>query len=232
MGSRVGDYFNNIASKMNKKWYSSCGHIPFLPVDTSEGNAYLAWQEFCLQFAYLNRRVMLEEVKDALWQEFPTIKWTTKELFEDSKNDILNKHHNYCILESHLGKNGYIHRKGSTAAFEGDTCIIPGSMDTASYIAVGKGHKLSLQSCSHGSGRAMSRTAFNVKMKHSYAQIEKRLEGITHSEFKEVDRGKAKGFLDVSETGGAYKDISWVMSQQIDLVKPLVKLKPLICLKG
>ena len=232
MGKKVGDYFNKVAEKLNSMWHSRDCHIPFLPTDSPEGKAYLSWVDFCLEFAYLNRRVMLEEVKNIFRHEFPNIGWTTKEIFDDTKNDILNKHHNFVALETHLGKTGYVHRKGATAAFEGSTCIIPGSMSTASYIAVGNGNKVSLSSCSHGGGRRMGRMAFNRKMKNSYAQIEESLNGIVHSEFKKVDRGKDKGLLDVSECGFAYKDIEDVMSNQEDLVTPIVKLKPLLCLKG
>jgi len=232
MGSKVADYFDALALDLNKKWYSDNSGIGFLPADSEEGIAYLGWMNFCLEFAYLNRKVMLGEVQKTFAYEFPNIEWTTKELFKDVVDDILNVHHNFAVLETCMGKTGYVHRKGSTRAFKGMTGIIPGSMNTATHIVAGKGHPLSLQSCSHGSGRAMSRTAFNRKMKHSYSQIEKSLEGIVHSEFKKVGRGKDKDLLDVSEAGGAYKNIEDVMANQADLVESIVCLKPMLCLKG
>ena len=87
-------------------------------------------------------------------------------------------------------------------------------------------------SCSHGAGRKMGRMAFSRKMEHSYDQIEESLKGVVHSGFSEFDRGKMKGKKDVSEAPAAYKDIDDVMANQDDLVKSLVKLKPLVCLKG
>lgn len=41
---------------------------------------------------------------------------------------------------------------------EGEIGIIPGSQGTASYIVKGKGNPDSFMSCSHGAGRAMSRS--------------------------------------------------------------------------
>ena len=89
-----------------------------------------------------------------------------------------------------------------------------------------------MMSCSHGAGRKMGRMAFCRKMKHSLDQIEKSLEGVVHSEFGVLGRGKDKGMIDVSESPAAYKDIDSVMANQADLVDIVVKLKPLICLKG
>ena len=43
-------------------------------------------------------------------------------------------------------------------AREGDMGIIAGSMGARSYIVRGKGNSESFHSCSHGAGRAMSRT--------------------------------------------------------------------------
>ena len=49
-------------------------------------------------------------------------------------------------------------RKGAVRARRGDLGIIPGSMGARSFIVRGKGNPESFESCSHGAGRAMSRT--------------------------------------------------------------------------
>lgn len=232
IGKRVGDYFNDMAKSLNEKWHSNNSGIPFLPANTDEGQAYLAWMDYALRFAYLNRKVMLDSVKETFEHEFPNIKFVTKQDFEDTNDNIINIHHNFAALENHMGKNYWVHRKGATMARGGMTGIIPGSMGTGSYIVKGLGNFKSLMSCSHGAGRKMGRMEFSRKMKHSYAQIEKSLEGVVHSDFGEFDRGKMKGLKDVSEAPGAYKDIENVMENQVDLVDAVVKLKPLICLKG
>jgi tRNA-splicing ligase RtcB len=48
--------------------------------------------------------------------------------------------------------------QGRVRAGEGELGIIPGSMGAKSFIVRGKGNPDSFCSCSHGAGRAMSRT--------------------------------------------------------------------------
>jgi len=233
IGKKVADHFNAIATNLAKQWYSKCNEIPFLPADSVEGKAYLAWMDLALRFAYLNRKVMLEEVKKTFEYTFPGVKFVTEEALDVTLPDgLINIHHNFASLENQFGHNYIVHRKGSTQARNGQIGIIPGSMGTSSYIVKGLGNKRSMMSCSHGAGRKMGRRAFCRKMKYSHDQIEKSLEGVVHSDFGKFDRGKDKGLLDCSEAPAAYKDINWVMEQQVDLVEPIVKLKPLICMKG
>lgn len=224
IGKKVGDYFNRLAQEQNEIWYSvDTKGIPFLPVNTSEGKAYLKWMDFALRFAYLNRAVMMNEVKGCLQHEFPmSIDWEPE----------INIHHNYAAIENHFGKNVWVHRKGATSAKLDETGIIPGSMGTATYITKGLGNEQSLMSCSHGAGRRMGRKAFNIEANtpEMMAEIQKSMEGITHTKFgKETNRkGKETGMLDVSEAPQAYKNIEDVMANQADLVKPIHKLLPLI----
>src|SRR5207244_5231060 len=72
--------------------------------------------------------------------------------------EALNCHHNYVAREHHYGKDVLLTRKGAVRARAGDLGIIPGSMGARSYIVRGKGNPESFHSCSHGAGRAMSRT--------------------------------------------------------------------------
>jgi tRNA-splicing ligase RtcB len=72
--------------------------------------------------------------------------------------EVVSCHHNYVTWEHHYGENVLITRKGAVRAREGDMGIIPGSMGARSYIVRGKGNPESFMSCSHGAGRAMSRT--------------------------------------------------------------------------
>jgi tRNA-splicing ligase RtcB (3'-phosphate/5'-hydroxy nucleic acid ligase) len=71
---------------------------------------------------------------------------------------VVSCHHNYVTWEHHYGENALVTRKGAVRAREGDMGIIPGSMGARSYIVRGKGNPESFMSCSHGAGRAMSRT--------------------------------------------------------------------------
>ena len=131
-----------------------------------------------------------------------------------------------------MGHNYWIHRKGATKATDGLYGIIPGDMGSASYIVRGLGNVRSMMSCSHGAGRVMGRMAFNRSMDGKMDEIEESLGDVVHSDFGEVSHGKNKGMKDVSEAPGAYKDIDCVMENQADLVEIVVKLRPMVCLKG
>ena len=233
IGLKIGDYFSKVALEMNQKWHSEGREleIPFLPVETEEGQSYLAWLSFALDFALLNRQLMLQEAMKCISNEFPEVKITTWEIVTKTVDGILNINHNYTSLEQVYNQNLWVHRKGAVLC-RNNYGIVPGSMQTKSFITKSLNNPKSIYSCSHGSGRKMSRTAFNIKMKNSHAQIEKSLEGIVHSKFQKNTRGKAKGLLDVSEIGEAYKDVESVMENQKDLVEKVVELKPMISLKG
>src|SRR3954463_14111948 len=77
----------------------------------------------------------------------------------DAEVKAINCHHNYVARESHYGENVMVTRKGAVRAREGDLGIIPGSMGARSFIVRGKGNPESFNSCSHGAGRKMSRSA-------------------------------------------------------------------------
>jgi len=223
IGAKLCDRFNDLAAKMNALWFSvNTNDIPFLPTNSQEGQDYLAWMEFALRFAYLNRFGMLDEIKKDLEHIFPTISFEKE----------INIHHNYAAQENHFGDNVWVHRKGATEAREKTIGIIPGSMGTASYITKGLGNEKSLSSCSHGSGRKMSRTAFNNQFNNeeSITEIKESMKGITHTKFgKNTSRkGKDTGMMDFSEAPQAYKDIEDVMRNQSDLVTPIVRLVPRI----
>jgi len=244
IGKKICDHFNDIALNLNKKWHSNC-NIPFLPVDTLEGQLYLQWMNIALRFALLNRRVMLESIKNYLPSLFPNVKFletnnidpTNPNFFQANQennkdnNYILNIHHNYASLEHHYNQNLWIHRKGATLA-SNNIGIIPGSMGSNSYITKGLNNKESLYSSSHGAGRLMGRMDFN-RLSNNPAkleEIENSLKNITHTPFGPVNNRKknAPPLLDVSEAPNAYKNIDQVMQNQSDLVSTLFKLQPII----
>lgn len=146
----------------------------------------------------------------------------------------VNIHHNYAALEHHGSQDLYIHRKGATSARKGEVGIIPGSMGTASYIVEGLGNEDSYTSCSHGAGRAMSRTAASETL--TAEQCDAAMQGIVYERWKKFKcfGGKRlqKDILDLSEAPQAYKPIDEVIAAEDDLVKPIVRLTPLAVLKG
>ena len=111
-------------------------------------------------------------------------------------------------------------RKGAVRAREGDLGIIPGSMGAQSFIVRGKGNPESFSSCSHGSGRAMSRG--EAKRRFSVDDHIAATAGVECRKDADV----------TDETPTAYKPISAVMDAQKDLVDIVHTLRQVVCVKG
>ena len=145
-------------------------------------------------------------------------------------NAPINIHHNYAALEKHFGENVWVHRKGATSARVNETGIIPGSMGSFSYIVEGLGNPESFMSCSHGAGRVMGRNQATQNL--TTEECDRAMDGIVYDRWKKVKRGKTKGLYDLGETPQVYKNIDAVIESEQDLIKPLVKLRPLGVVKG
>jgi len=217
LGKQVADYYNKKARQLNERWHSSVPReydLAFLPVETEEAHAYIKEMNYCVDFAFANRKQMMHKVQNALMEVFKG-----KVEFDE----LINIAHNYAAWENHFNENVLVHRKGATRARLGETGIIPGSQGTKSYIVEGLGNPQSFESCSHGAGRVMGR---------KQAQRELNLE----VEIKKLnDKGIIHGIRhqkDLDEAAGAYKNIDVVMANQADLVKIKVELEPLAVVKG
>jgi tRNA-splicing ligase RtcB (3'-phosphate/5'-hydroxy nucleic acid ligase) len=114
----------------------------------------------------------------------------------------------------------WLSRKGAIDASEGTPGLIPGSMGTRSYVVVGKGNRLALNSSPHGAGRAYSRSA--ARRTFSREQLDAAMQGI---EWRGTD-----AFLD--EIPGAYKPIEQVMADAADLVDVRHELRQIVNVKG
>ena len=215
LGKTVADHYNKLAIELNKKWWSLIPEeweLAFLPVDSQEGKDYIKDMNYCIDFAFKNRRLMLDNIQKAFTDNL-----------EVSFEKEINIAHNYARIEHHMGKDVWVHRKGATSARLDEIGIIPGSQGTKSYIVKGKGNIMSFQSCSHGSGRRMGRKQAEREL--NLEEEVKRLNdlGVIHS---------IRGLKELDEAPGAYKDIQVVMSEQTDLVDIVVELSPLAVIKG
>lgn len=216
LGYKVAKYYNEKAVEMCRLWKQDDivrNELAILPKGTAEFAAYLREMNLCLKFAYENRQMMADVIKQEFRRVIPDVDFI----------DMINIHHNYASLEHHYGRDVWVHRKGATLARENTIGIIPGSQGTASYIVKGKGNEASLCSCSHGAGRKMSRKKAQENLDLVEEQRKLDEKGILHA-----IRGKS----DLDEAAGAYKDIDTVMEEQKDLVDILVKLDPLAVVKG
>ena len=216
LGKLVGDHYNKIAAMLNERWHSVVSpdiQLPFLPLRSPEFTAYWKEMQYCIDFAFCNRRLMMQRIEEVLTDALPGI------VFEP----MINIAHNYAAWENHFGKNVIVHRKGATLARKGTIGIIPGSQGTASYIVEGLGNPDSFCSCSHGAGRVLSRSAAikTLDMKEEVKRLDAR--GIIHA---------IRCQNDMQEASGAYKDIEKVIANEHDLVSEKTRLLPVAVIKG
>lgn len=180
---------------------------------TPEFAAYWHDLDWAQQYALKNREAMMNALLGVIYRMF-----NDGEPFDPEIQ--VNCHHNYVSLEEHYGDEVFVTRKGAIRADEGRLGIIPGSMGAKSFIVRGLGKAESFNSCSHGAGRKMSRTA--ARKKFSARDLAEQTQG--------VECRKDGGVVD--EIPGAYKDIEEVMRNQADLVEVVAELKQVVCVKG
>ncbi len=217
LGLQVANHYNKIAMQLNERWHTAVPkkwELAFLPIEHDEGKNYLREMSYCVEYAYANRKLMMDRIKEVFIEKLDgSIEF----------DEIINIAHNYAAFEKHYDKHVIVHRKGATKAIEGLIGIIPGSQGTKSYLVEGKGCAESFQSCSHGAGRVMGR-----KQAQRDLDIEKEKsildsQGIIHS---------IRHQKDLDEAPSAYKNIDIVMANQQDLVDIKVELTPLAVIKG
>lgn len=215
VGKKICDYHHHIALEFAARWYLPLVNkeLAWLPWDTDEARDYWEDMSAALLWAEENRRRMSSAVISAFGKVFGASAWWS-----------LDIHHNYAAHETHFGQKGIIHRKGAVRAKRMEIVLIPGSMSTGSYVALGRGNPTSFESCQHGAGRARSRGATRKLV--TLDQMEKQLLLanvilVTPSRDKVIDESQA-----------AYKDIEDVMNTSTDLVTGARLHRPVGVVKG
>ena len=213
IGNRIGQYFIELAREDMRRHFINLPDrdLAYLVEGTNHFRDYVEAMEWAQDYAAENRRAMMDAVLRVLREEVKRFK-----LGEVA----VNCHHNYTTRERHFGDDVLVTRKGAVRAGRGELGIIPGSMGARSYIVRGLGNAESFESCSHGAGRTMSRTA--ARQRFTLADHRAATEGVECRKDKEV----------IDETPAAYKDIDAVMAAQRDLVEIVHTLKQVVCVKG
>jgi tRNA-splicing ligase RtcB len=213
IGNLIGQTFIELARKDMQRHFINLPDrdLAYLVEGTQHFGDYVEAMEWAQDYAAENRRAMMDSVLRALREEVKA--------FALGKV-VVNCHHNYTAKESHFGEEVLVTRKGAVRAGRGELGIIPGSMGARSYIVRGLGNPQSFESCSHGAGRVMSRTA--ARKRFSVAEHEAATAGVECRKDVEV----------IDETPAAYKDIDAVMQAQRDLVEIAHTLKQVVCVKG
>lgn len=215
IGNRIGSYFIELAKEDLR---GTLGNLPdvdlaYLEEGSTHFADYIEAVEWAQRFAMTNRALMMRAVVEAVASS-PGVPPFQSHLM------AVNCHHNYVARERHYGADVLVTRKGAVRAGRGELGIIPGSMGAASYIVRGKGNPESFESCSHGAGRAMSRT----KARQVFT-VEDHRAATAHVECRKDEK-----VLD--ETPGAYKSIDKVMLAQASLVEIVHTLRQVVCVKG
>ncbi|MBU1197666.1 RtcB family protein [Candidatus Micrarchaeota archaeon] len=208
------------------------------PVSSPEAQNYLKQMRAAINYAFCNRHYMAHWARETFASVF---KQSWESLGMELVYDVC---HNIAKFEEHE-VNGKmqevcIHRKGATRAFwkgrkeiptayrnVGQPVIIPGSMNTASYVLVGlPGAKESFGSSCHGAGRVMSRKQALRSFRGE--QLQKEME-----EKGQAVRATSWRSL-AEEAGGAYKDVDEVVKavHMAGISKPVARLVPLGVVKG
>lgn len=190
LGGNIAQYYTDLAMKQTSL-PKEARHLAWLDLNTQEGQEYWLAMNLAGDYASACHHDIHKRIAKAIG---------TRPIA------MVENHHNFAWKEIINGEEFIVHRKGATPAQENVLGIIPGSMTAPGYIVKGKGNPLSLHSASHGAGRQMSRT----QAKRS----------ITGSELKKVlkDHGVTLLGAGTDEAPMAYKDITKVMAQQIELV--------------
>jgi len=209
------------------------------PVNSPEGQAYLAAMRCAANYAWANRqcimhlcRLSFEKVFNKSWQKMGM------SLIYDVAHNIA-KIENYTIDGEE--KKLCVHRKGATRAFGpghpalppvykkmGQPVIIPGDMGRNSYLLVGtqKAMDETFGSTCHGAGRLKSRTQA-VKT----IDVNKLLKELEAKGIVVVASGRA---TIAEEAPQAYKDVNDVVDvvHNAGISKRVCRMRPLGVIKG
>jgi tRNA-splicing ligase RtcB (3'-phosphate/5'-hydroxy nucleic acid ligase) len=204
------------------------------PASSDEGRSYLAAMAAAANFAWANRQLIAERVREA-------VAATMGQDAAAGTRQVYDVAHNVAKLERHGDRELCVHRKGATRAFPpgsseipdryrdaGQPVFIPGSMGTASYVLVGRRGAMeqSFGTVCHGAGRRLSRTAARKQVKGG--DLRRRLEedGIT------VRSASSRGLAE--EAPFAYKDVDKVVKivERAGLAGRVARLRPIGVIKG
>jgi tRNA-splicing ligase RtcB len=210
-----------------------------VPVNSPEGQSYLAAMQAASNFAWANRQCLAHWTRLVFEQVFGR-SWT-----ELGMHQVYDVSHNMAKLEEHV-VNGQpmtlcVHRKGATRAFPagrpevpaqyrhiGQPVLIPGDMGRYSFLAVAgpKALERSFGSTCHGAGRAKSRAGAKRLLRGRDLKKELEEQGII---------AMAHGWASLAEEAPlAYKDVADVMrvADEAGLSRPVARLRPLGVIKG
>ncbi|MBL8178262.1 MAG: RtcB family protein [Bryobacterales bacterium] len=207
-----------------------------VPVQSPEGQSYLAAMRAAANFAWANRQCILHLLRGSL-----------RKLYGAGTHVrvLYDVCHNIAKREKHVvdgvKRDVLVHRKGATRAFPpnhheipqdykhiGQPVFVPGSMGTASWILTGADGAMreTFGSVCHGAGRLLSRTAARKGRNAREVQDALAARGI-------IVRSETRDGI-LEEIPEAYKDVDEVIAvvTGAGLAKPVARLRPMGVIKG
>ena len=206
-GAAVCDHYSKLAfGRCRGSLPDELLRLAWLALDSQEGQEYWNAMELMGKYAAANHSCIHKRIAENLGVP------------QSGMLLDLENHHNFAWKEKHIiggvEREVVVHRKGATPAGQGVLGIIPGSMASPGFLVSGKGNPESLDSASHGAGRAMSRKAANEKFNWKDVNRFLKQQGVTL-----ISAG-------LDEVPMAYKNIRDVMKAQSDLVTVLGEFMP------
>jgi len=204
------------------------------PIGSEEADDYFKAMNSAVNYAFCNRQIITSWVRGVFYKMFP----------QADLKVVYDVAHNIAKFEEHEvngeKKNICVHRKGATRAFWkgrkeipleyrsiGQPVLIPGSMNTSSYLLLGlEGARQTFGSSCHGAGRVMSR--HEALRTFEGGALKKSME-----EKGQIVRAPSlKGLAE--EAGGAYKNVDEVVKSVEDagISRIIAKMSPIGVIKG
>jgi tRNA-splicing ligase RtcB len=209
------------------------------PIDSPEGQDYLASMAAAANYAWVNRQVIMSQAEKAFMKALDA---SAKELGFSLVYDVC---HNIAKFEEHViggeKRRLCVHRKGATRAFApghaqipaayrhiGQPVIIPGDMGRYSYLLVGTETAMekTFGSTCHGAGRVMSRSQSKKHSQNINIDQEMSRRGV-------VARYQGRGTM-AEEMPHAYKDVADVVEtmDSAGVSKRVARFRPVGVIKG
>jgi tRNA-splicing ligase RtcB len=209
------------------------------PVQSPEGEDYLAAMACAANYAWVNRQCITHWVRGSF------VKVLGKSPRELGMEQIYDVAHNIAKIEKHTLEDQIqslcVHRKGATRAFPkghpdipaiyrniGQPVLIPGDMGRYSYIAVGTETAMreTFGSTCHGAGRIQSRSAAKKGLRGSDVAHKLAMKGI-------IVKSDSMSAL-AEENSDAYKDVAEVVevTHKAGISLKVARAVPLGVIKG
>jgi tRNA-splicing ligase RtcB len=209
------------------------------PVESPEGQEYLASMRCAANYAFANRQVLMAKAEKAFLH---ALRISPAELGMELVYDVP---HNIAKLERHRvngsDKTVCVHRKGATRAFPphhpmipdrykpiGQPVLVPGDMGRYSFVLVGTEGAMEQTwgTVCHGAGRVMSRS--RAKKEKTFADLHREMDrrGVVM-----MAQGRNTA---LEEAPWAYKDVENVVDvcHHAGIAKKVARLRPIGVVKG